>query len=76
MRLKYQTTAGNDKSWLLNIVVCFCSQPLSLLSSHSTCRLLLTAKKRTQQVLCQEEHIFRPFSAGYKNKSGAITKTR
>jgi len=76
MRLKYQTTVGNNMSCLLNIDMCFFSQPLSLLSSHSTCRLLLTAKKRTQQVVCQEEHIFRPFSAGYKNKSGAITKTR
>ncbi|KAL9951489.1 hypothetical protein ACROYT_G044158 [Oculina patagonica] len=51
-------------------------KPLSLLNSHSTCRLVLTAKKRTQQVICQEEHVFRPFSAGYQNKSGAITKTR
>ncbi|XP_068726618.1 uncharacterized protein [Montipora capricornis] len=51
-------------------------KPLSLLSSHSTCKLYLTAKTRTQKVICEEQHLFRPFSAGYKNASGAMTTTR
>ncbi|PFX28884.1 Apolipophorin [Stylophora pistillata] len=51
-------------------------KPISLLHSNSTCKLYLTAKKRTQKVVCEEDHLFRPFSGGYKNASGAITKIR
>ena len=70
----------NFRSTLLEVIqisVFFSSwQPLSLLNSHSTCKVYLTAKTRTQKVVCEEQHLFRPFSAGYKNASGAMTTIR
>ena len=42
------------------------------LDSTSTCTFAMD-KNMIKSVFCQEKHIFRPFSAGYKSESGAMT---
>lgn len=42
------------------------------LDSTSTCTYAMD-KNVIKSVSCQEKHIFRPFSAGYKSESGAMT---
>lgn len=46
---------------------------LKPLDSKSVCKYQLGEEGEIRSVQCQETHMFRPFSAGYKTPSGAMT---
>jgi len=47
---------------------------LKPLTSSSSCSYTLDSSK-IKKVVCKENHLFRPFSAGFKGQSGALTTT-
>ena len=47
---------------------------LKPLTSSSSCSYTLDSSK-IKKVVCKESHLFRPFSAGFKGQSGALTTT-
>ncbi|XP_028404665.1 uncharacterized protein LOC114527217 [Dendronephthya gigantea] len=51
-------------------------KPFSLLKSNSLCKFVMSPKQKIGKVLCEETHLFRPFSAGYNSSSGAMTTVR
>lgn len=48
---------------------------LKPLDSTSTCKYILS-NGHIETVLCEESHLFKPFSAGYKSPSGAMTTVK
>ena len=57
----------------LQLLFFYYHQPIKPLNSKSVCEYI-TENDKIIAVECEESHLFRPFSAGYKKPAGAITK--